>query len=145
MANLASARSSRQHAARAYPAVAYGPHGMTPDEVLDVVGPSWSAMTPAQRERYGSRDAIRAAIPDPVVEACADLLRLALEMPKTMRHEGLEYVAERFSTERETLSLAHAIAASETLEDEIGEYIAPPADSLPTAPVAQPKVLRLVR
>lgn len=88
---------------------AEGPFRLTPDDLLAVVGPAWSAMSLEQRIAYGRWD-------PPGFEAwqvwvCAGLLDLVRLFPLRTRDEGLAAVAERFDATPDVIELARAIDA----------------------------------
>jgi hypothetical protein len=84
------------------------PHGMTPDELLECVGPSWSAMTPQQRERHGVHieplDERRLTI-----QEVAEIVSLVLLFPRAVEFDGLAAVARRWQPS--SLSLAERLDA----------------------------------
>jgi len=82
---------------------------MTDIELLQACGPSWAAMTPDQRARYGPPldDA-------PTLYTVAALIELVCEFPRAVRSEGLPTVARRWGAMSAVVSLAKSI-------DDLGE------------------------
>jgi hypothetical protein len=79
-----------------------------PDDELDLLGPSWAAMSDAQRAAYGPTYA-----PAPIVvslESIRDLVDLALQFPRAVQTDGLSAVAARWGEPAPVCELARALA-----------------------------------
>lgn len=109
------------------------PRHSAEDDVLDLLGPAWSKMTPEQRRQYAgpitlareaAEDAAAAAVADGVtLDAVAELLDVALRFPGTVRYEGLRYVAEKWCATDGAVTLATMLQTAP--DDLLGAVVLP--------------------
>ena len=108
-------------------------NSVTDAELLNVCGPSWAAMTPAQRARYGPP---MVYTPAPTLFVIAGLLDLVREFPRAVRSEGLARVARRWDATPSVIALAERI-------DNLDGFrtLVPQTQTLATPPNKKPRSL----
>lgn len=95
-------------------------------DFLDVLGPSWSAMTPDQRFRYAYSKYLTEAQLDELARAEVDradhrgvrnamreLLDVALQFPQAMAQEGPAVIARRWGASDNAVELAELLERAE--------------------------------